>query len=66
MQNVPYSRGILMKLEFSRQIFEESSNVKFHQNPSIGSRFVVCGQTNGRTDGQEESNSRFSQFCERA
>ena len=34
-----------MKLEFSRQIFEESSNIKFHLNPSGGSRVVPCGQT---------------------
>ena len=33
-----------MKLEFSEQIFEKYSNVKFHENPSCGSR-VLCGQT---------------------
>jgi len=27
-----------MKLEFSRQIFEKYSNIKFHENPSSGSR----------------------------
>jgi len=27
-----------MKLEFSRQILEESSNIEFHENPSSGSR----------------------------
>jgi hypothetical protein len=36
---------ILMKRKFSRPIFEKSSNIKFHQNPSIGSRVVPCGQT---------------------
>ena len=36
------------------------SNIKFHQNPSSGSRVFPCG----RTDGQDEANSRFSQFCE--
>jgi hypothetical protein len=30
--------------EFSRQIFEMSSNIKFHENPSSGSRVVPCGQ----------------------
>jgi hypothetical protein len=30
-----------MKLEFSRQIFEKPSNIKFHQNPSSGSRVVT-------------------------
>jgi len=34
-----------MKLESSRQIFEESSNIKFHENPPSGSRIVTCGQT---------------------
>jgi hypothetical protein len=34
-----------MKFEFSRQIFEKVSNVKFHQNLSSGSRVVPCGQT---------------------
>jgi len=33
-----YSCPILMKLEFAQQIFEKSSNIKFHENPSIGSR----------------------------
>ena len=34
-----------MKLEFSRQIFEKSSDIKFHQNPSNASRIAACGQT---------------------
>ena len=29
-----------MNLEFCRQIFEEYSNIKFHENPSSGSRVV--------------------------
>jgi len=52
-----------MKLEFSRQIFEKHSNIKFHENPSSGSRVVP---TDGQTDRHEEGNSRFPQFCERA
>jgi hypothetical protein len=36
---------MLMKFEFSRQIFEKVSNIKFYQNPSSGSRVVPCGQT---------------------
>ena len=51
-----------MKLEFYRQIFEKSSNIKFHENPSSGRRVVPYGQT----DRRDEANSRFSQFCERA
>ena len=34
-----------MKLEFCRQVFENISDIKFHQNPSSGSRGVPCGQT---------------------
>jgi len=47
---IPFSRLILMKLEFSGQIFKKSSNIKFHENPSSGSRVVLCGQTDGQTD----------------
>jgi len=39
-----------MKLEFSRQIFEKSMNIKFHKNPSIGSRIVPCRRTDGQND----------------
>jgi len=39
-----------MKPEFSGQIFEESSNIEFHENPSSGSGVIPCGQTNGRSD----------------
>jgi hypothetical protein len=38
-----------MKLEFSGQTFEKSSNIKFHQNSSSGCRVVSCG-TDGRTE----------------
>jgi hypothetical protein len=40
----------LMKLEFSRQIFKKCSDIKFHENPSIGNRVVPSGRTDGRTD----------------
>jgi len=49
-----------MKLEFPRQIFEKYSNIKFHKNPTSGSRVVPCGWT----DRHDEANSLFSQFCE--
>ena len=45
-----YSCQILMKHEFSRQILEKSWNLKFNKNPSIGSRVVQCGLTDGQTD----------------
>jgi len=37
-----------MNLEFSRQIFEKSSNIKIHKNSSSGSR-IPCGRTNVQT-----------------
>jgi len=55
----PYSCPILMKLG---QIFEKTSNAKFHKIPSSGSRAVP----RGRTDRHDKASSRFSQFCERA
>ena len=36
---------MLIKLEFSQQISEKVSNIKFHENLSSGSRVVPCGQT---------------------
>ena len=50
-----------MKLDFSRNIFEELLNVKFHDNSSRWSRAVP----RERTDTTKLS-GRFSQFCERA
>jgi hypothetical protein len=52
-----YSCQILMKLEFSRLIFEKKNhaNIKFHENPSSGIRGVPCG----RTDGNDEVNKRL-------
>ena len=41
----PLFSSNLVKLEFFRQIFEKYSNIKFHENPSSGSRVVPCGQT---------------------
>jgi hypothetical protein len=38
-----------MKLEFSPQIFEKHSNIKFHKNPSNGSLAVPCGRTTAMT-----------------
>ena len=34
-----------MQLEFSLQIFEKSSNIKFHENPFSESRVVPCWRT---------------------
>jgi hypothetical protein len=68
MQNARQSCQIVLKREFSQQIFEKYSTIKSHINPSSDSRAVPCGQTDGQTDRQrhDDSNSRFSQFCTRA
>jgi len=63
---IRYSCRILIKIEVSQQIFQKFSNIKFHENPSSGSRSAPCRQTDGRTKMQQEVNGRFSQFCERA
>ena len=47
---VRYSCPILMTLEFSQHIFATPSNIKFHENPSSGSRVVPCGRTDRRMD----------------
>jgi len=39
-----------MKLKFSQQTSEKSSNIKFHENPSSESRVVPCGRTDGLTE----------------
>jgi len=57
-----YSCPILVKVAFSRQFFETNSNIKFHENPSSGSRVVPCGETDGQTDRHTEVNSRFRNF----
>ena len=51
-----------MKLEFSRQFSEISSNIKFHENPSIGSRVVPCGQTDEWKDVQTDMTKLIAAF----
>jgi hypothetical protein len=42
-------------MEFSQQIFEAYLNIKFHENPSSGSRvFHADGQADGRKDEQTD------------
>ena len=68
MWSTQYFCRILMKLQFSRQILEKYSNIKFQENPSSGSWVVLCGRKDERTDSQagrhDDAKSRFSQFCE--
>jgi hypothetical protein len=60
-----YSCQILIKLEFSHQIFEKYSNSKFHNiRPVEAELFHVHRHTNGQTDRHDKAHSRFSQFCE--
>jgi len=47
-----------MKLEFSGQIFDKSSNTKFRENSLSGSRTVSCG----RPDIHEEANQSLFFF----
>jgi len=42
-----FSCQIVMKLEFSRKIFEKFSNIKFQEDPSCRSRVVPRGRTDG-------------------
>jgi hypothetical protein len=56
-----YSCQFIMKLKFVQHIFEKFSDIEFHERPYCGSG-VQCGPPETR----EETNSRFSQYCERA
>jgi hypothetical protein len=51
-----------MQLELSREIFEKYSDIKFHENPSIGSR-VPCGRTDGQTDRMTKLIVAFCNFA---
>jgi hypothetical protein len=44
-----------MRLEFSRQIFEKYSDVKFHENPSSGRPAVPRIRAHGCRDRQDEA-----------
>jgi hypothetical protein len=59
----------LMQLEFSRQIFEKSSNVKFYKNMSSGSQNGLCGRTDRRTEeetGMQKVTVAFRNFANNA
>ena len=43
-----------MKIEFSQNIFEKYSNIKFHENPSGGNRVVPLFHMDRRTDRQTD------------
>jgi hypothetical protein len=48
IKSARHSCQVLMKIEFSRHIFEKYSNIKFNENPCIGGR-VFSMRTDGRT-----------------
>jgi hypothetical protein len=41
---------ILMKLEFSRQVFDKYSGIKFNENPSSGSQVIPYRWTDRMTN----------------
>ena len=63
-ENCPFSLSDLIANEIVDRFFKQSSNIKFHENPSSGSR-VFPMRTNRQTDRHDVANSRFLQFCEK-
>ena len=59
MYSIRYNCQILMKLEFSRQMLEKSSNIKFRENPSRGDPSCSM-RTNRETDKNYEAHGHFS------
>jgi len=49
MYSTCYFCPILIKIKFSKQIFQKYSDIQFHKNPSSGSRVVPRGQMERRT-----------------
>jgi hypothetical protein len=56
-----YSCQLLINFEFSQQIFEKYSNIKFHENLSSENQYVPYGLTD-----MTKLISIFSEFCENA
>jgi hypothetical protein len=52
----------LMQGDFSRQIFEESSNIKYHENPPRGSRVDPCWRTDTQTDGRTDKQTYMTKL----
>ena len=61
MYSTSYSYQILVKLEFSRRIFENIQISNFMKIRLMGEELLYVV---GRTDRHDEANSRFSKFCE--
>ena len=45
MYSTHYSCQVLIKLDFSWQVFKKSTHIILHENPSSGSRVVLWGRT---------------------
>jgi hypothetical protein len=54
------------EIEFCGHSLKITSNIKFHENLSSGSRVFPCGQTDGQMNKNYETNIPFSQFSEHA
>jgi len=56
-----------MKLEFSRQILKKKNQISNFMKirPVVAELFRAGGRAEGRKDGHDEANRRFSKFCER-
>jgi hypothetical protein len=63
MESTRYSCPILIKLEFSQQIFEKCSNIKFCYNPFSGCLDDPCVQMDGRTEVQTDVTKLIVIFC---
>ena len=62
MQSTRCSCQILMKLEFSGQIFEKYSNTKFNENPLSESWVVPCGRAYRQTDRETDMTKLIVDF----
>jgi hypothetical protein len=52
-----------MKVEFSRQVFDKYSAVKFHENLPDCSGVVTCTRAGGRTVGKTRMTKLILAFC---
>jgi hypothetical protein len=64
---VPFVLSDFKGLELPRQIFEKFSNTRFDKYLYVGAElFHADERMDGQTERHEDTNSLFSQFCERA
>jgi len=62
MQSTRYS----CQIEYSRQFTKNTQISNFMNIRPVGAEmFDAEERTDGRTDGRDETNSRFTQFCEK-